>query len=323
MPIYIDGHHVGEDLLEKIRDKVNAESGQDVFTQNMFYNAKEHELYCVMEAPDEDSIQRHHAEFGLVCDFITPVGHIHTRAVQNTERLRAIGELSARLAHDLRNPLSVIKNTVEIMEHKQRLSIEDRVIYFGRLHRAIDRISHQIEDVLDFVRPIKLTLKNNLVNEIIASAIEKISKPDLIKINMPANFVYLVCDSTKMEVAFTNLIMNAIQAMNNSGQVNIDLAEDPQSVTIQVRDRGAGIPSDILPKIFEPLFTTKQEGTGLGLASCKKIVEQHGGTIHVSSTMGQGTTFTIKIPKTAKMRAPSGKSDSANSRPEAKLPATH
>jgi len=322
VPVFIDGHYVDEDLLGRIKDKVNNESPNGITTHNMFYNKKERELYCVMESPDEKSIQQYHSEFGLVCDFVTPVERIHTKALQNTERLTAIGELSARLAHDLRNPLSVIKNTVEIMEHKQRLSIEDRVIYFGRLNRAIERISHQIEDVLDFVRPINLTLNNNLVNEIIASTIEKIAKPDHVKITMPENFVYLVCDSTKIEVALTNLIMNSIQAMNNSGQVDIRLFEDQKGVVIQVGDRGCGIPDDVMPKIFEPLFTTKQEGTGLGLASCKKIIEQHGGTISVSSAPGKGTVFTIHIPRNMKpnISDPANRSDVARQGKNTSLP---
>lgn len=297
MTVFIDGHYVRESLLGMIKDQVNKESSHDVSTLNMFYNAAEQELYCIMDSPDERTIRGHHEKLGLKCDFITPVEHIHTKTLQNTERLRAIGELAARLAHDLRNPLSVIKNTVEIMEYKQRLSIEDRVIYFGRLHRAIDRISHQIEDVLDFVRPIDLSLKKNLANEIIASAIEKITLPDLIKVTIPTNFVYVVCDFTKIEVTLTNLIMNAIQAMNNVGQISISLNEDQKAVTIKIADTGSGIPTEIMPRIFDPLFTTKQEGTGLGLASCKKIVEQHGGTIDVSSQAGKGTTFTISLPK--------------------------
>ncbi|CDI06202.1 sensor histidine kinase [Candidatus Nitrosotenuis uzonensis] len=297
MGIFIDGHHVDETLLAKAKEQANKESGRDIATLSMLYNPKDQELYCIIDASDEKTIQRYHAELGLDCDFVTPVEHIHTKAVQNAERLKAIGELSARLAHDLRNPLSVIKNTVEIMEHKQRLSIEDRIVYFGRLHRAIDRISHQIEDVLDFVRPINLTLQNNLVNEIIASAIEKITVPDLVKINTPANYVHAVCDFTRMEVAINNLLMNAIQAMNNAGQVDVILTENQKQAVIQIKDRGCGIPQEIMPNIFEPLFTTKQEGTGLGLASCKKIIEQHGGTIEVSSVVGKGTTFTITLPK--------------------------
>jgi two-component system sensor histidine kinase HydH len=268
-----------------------------VSTIELFYNNKSQELYCILDAPDESAVARHHAKFGLTCNFITQIERVHTKTADNTARLAAIGELAARLAHDLRNPLSVIKNTVEIMEAKPKLRIEDRVIYYNRLHRAVDRISHQIEDVLDFVRPLTLTFEKHLVNDIISSAMEKITVPDSVKITLPNNFVYLVCDFTKLEVVFTNLIINAIQAMNNAGQVDIRIAELDKQIIIQVADTGCGIPQNILSKIFEPLFTTKQTGTGLGLASCKKIIEQHDGMIEIYSTEGQGTIFTIKLPK--------------------------
>lgn len=297
MPSFIDGHHVGESRLEEIKNMVSTINEFGVSTLDMFYNKNEQELYCILEAPNEDAIKMHHAKINLTCDFITPVKKVHTQSAENTEKLRTIGELAARIAHDLRNPLSVIKNTVEIMENKQKLRIEERVIYYSRLHRAIERISHQIEDVLDFVRPVSLNFEKHLVNEILGSTLDKIVKPDTIKIIMPSNFVYAVCDSTRLEIVFTNLIVNAIQAMNNSGQVNIDLFDEESVVLIKISDTGSGIPQDILPQIFEPLFTTKQTGTGLGLASCKKIIEQHHGTINATSTVGNGTTFTITLSK--------------------------
>jgi two-component system sensor histidine kinase HydH len=298
MPLFIDGHHVDASRLDKIKDTVNKESGEGgVSTMDLFYNHDEKELYCILEAIDESAIKKYHAELDLVCDFITPIERVHTQTKDNADKFKTIGELAARLAHDLRNPLSIIKNTVEIMENKQKLRLEERVIYYGRLRRAIDRISHQIEDVLDFVRPVTLTFKQHLVNEIIVSSLDKIIKPDTIEIKIPENFVYAVCDFTKLEVVFTNLIMNSIQAMNNSGQITISLTETNNDVAIQISDTGHGIPQNVLPKIFEPLFTTKQIGTGLGLASCKQIIEQHHGKIKVASVEGRGTTFTIVLPK--------------------------
>lgn len=298
MVLFIDGHFTSKAHLEKIKGVVNGDVDEfGVSTIELFYNNNSQELYCILDAPDEDAVAKHHAKFGLTCNFITQIEKIHTKTADNTARLAAIGELAARLAHDLRNPLSVIKNTVEIMESKPKLRIEDRVIYYNRLHRAVDRISHQIEDVLDFVRPLTLTFEKHLVNDIISSAVEKITVPDSVKITLPNNFVYLVCDFTKLEVVFTNLIINAIQAMNNVGQVDIRITELDKQIIIQVADTGCGIPQNILSKIFEPLFTTKQTGTGLGLASCKKIIEQHDGMIEIYSTEGQGTIFTIKLPK--------------------------
>ncbi|MEW6588211.1 MAG: nickel-binding protein [Thermoproteota archaeon] len=298
MPIFTDGHSISEDLLEKIKNSINEdvnEFGVSIF--ELYYNQKSCQVQCFMEAPNEDAVLNYHKKLGIKCDYVYQLERIRTKNMINTERLAAIGELAARLAHDLRNPLSVIKNTVEIMETKPKLRIEDKIIYYNRLHRAVDRISHQIEEVLDFVRPLSLTFGNHLLNEIISSAIEKITLPDLVKISMPQNFVYLVCDAIKLEIVFTNLIMNAIQAMNNVGQIHIKIFDGNDFVTIQITDTGSGIPESILPKIFEPLFTTKQTGTGLGLASCKKIIEQHDGTINVSSTEGVGTTFRLYLPK--------------------------
>lgn len=298
MVLYIDVHPTRVEHLEKIKESGNLESKEHgVSTIEMFYNPQAQKLYYVLEAPDEQAVQNMHKRLGLQCSSIIHVDKINTNSGDNTARLAAIGELAARLAHDLRNPLSIIKNTVEIMETKQKFRIEERIVYYNRLHRAIDRISHQIEDVLDFVRPLALSCNKHMINEIIAAAIEKITIPDTVKINLPKNFVYFICDFTKLEIVFTNLIINAIQAMNNSGQVDIQITERDKDVLITFSDTGQGIPNDVIPKIFEPLFTTKQTGTGLGLASCKKIVEQHYGTIEVSSEAGRGTTFTISLPK--------------------------
>jgi signal transduction histidine kinase len=294
----MDKHSVTEASLEKIKGMINGDVDElGVSTVELFYNQKSQMLYCISDAPDQSSVVIHHAKLGFQCNSVVQVESLHTKTMDNTARLAAIGELASRLAHDLRNPLSVIKNTVEIMETKPKPRIEERVIYFNRLHRAIDRISHQIEDVLDFVRPLALSFENHLVNDVISSALEKITIPDYVKINLPKNFVYLVCDFTKLEVVFTNLIMNSIQAMNNVGQVDITIFEQDKNVVIQIADNGCGIPQSIMSRIFEPLFTTKQTGTGLGLASCKKIIEQHKGIINVTSIEGKGTTFTIKIPK--------------------------
>ncbi|HXG73530.1 MAG TPA: nickel-binding protein [Candidatus Nitrosotenuis sp.] len=298
MPIFTDGHRVSDETLETIKNSINNEVNEfDVSILELYHNKKTCQVQCIMEAPNEDAVLNYHKKLGIECDYVHQLERIHTKNTANTERLAAIGELAARLAHDLRNPLSVIKNTVEIMETKPKLRIEDKVIYYSRLHRAVDRISHQIEDVLDFVRPFSLTFENRLLNEIIASAMEKITLPDSVKVTMPQNFVYLVCDPIKLEVVFTNLIMNAIQAMNNIGQIDIKIIDGSDFVTVQITDTGCGIPENVLPRIFEPLFTTKQTGTGLGLASCKKIIEQHDGTIKVSSTEGVGTTFRLYLPK--------------------------
>jgi len=106
------------------------------------------------------------------------------------------------------------------------------------------------------------------------------------------------CDSEKLEVVFVNLIMNSIQAMGNNGEIYINISDESNDIVlITFKDTGHGIPRKIIPKIFDPLFTTRQIGTGLGLPSCKNIIEKHGGSIDVSSPKGKGAIFLIRLSK--------------------------
>ena len=215
--------------------------------------------------------------------------------IAKTERLSAIGELAARLAHDLRNPLSVMKNSLLLIRHKygtQPESMND----FDRIDRSVSRMSHQLENVMDFVTARKLTTSEKSLNEILKNAVEKANIPDSIKVNLSSEDMVLNCDSAKLEIAFDNILVNARQAIGNSGTIDIGTKHDENLVKIEISDSGSGISEDVLPKIFEPLFTTKQEGTGLGLPSCKSIIEQHGGHISVKTELGKGTTFTITLP---------------------------
>lgn len=215
------------------------------------------------------------------------------------ERLVSIGLIAARLAHDIRNPLSVIKNTVEIMKFKLKDKLDDNTNnQLLRLSTSVSRISHQIEDVLDYVRESPLNLKEISFSSLIDSVLATVKRTDEMQIIKPENDIVLTCDPKKIEVVFVNLFMNAIQAMNGKGYIKIRTLEQSGHFIIDIEDSGPGIPPNSIGKIFEPLFTTKQTGTGLGLASCKNIIEQHHGRISVSNNP---TRFTIKFPK--KIRA--------------------
>ena len=222
---------------------------------------------------------------------------------QKLKRLSTIGELSSRIAHDIKNPLSVIKNTVELMQMRDPHADETDRRCFDRLERAVTRIRHQVDDVLDFVKSTNLVLKNYTMSEVLNAALDRMIIPDGVNIKLPKNDVNIVCDAEKLEVVFANLITNAIQAMNNEGEINIRIIDD-DPVLITVNDHGSGISDEILPKIFDPLFTTKQTGTGLGLASCRNIVEQHEGKIWAKSEVGKGTTMHVVLPKKVNIQQP-------------------
>jgi len=217
---------------------------------------------------------------------------------EKLKRLSTIGELTARVSHDLLNPLTVIKNTLFSLQLKPKLDQETKKEY-QRLERAVIRMTHQIEDVLDYVKTKPLKLKTNSLLEILQLSLQRIRVPSDVIITIPKNDVKIISDSEKLEVVFVNLIGNAIQAMNK-GNIDIRFTEEDKFILIEVEDSGIGIPKELLSKIFDPLFTTREVGTGLGLVSCKNIIKKHNGTIEVDTVIGTGTTFKIRLPKVLK-----------------------
>jgi two-component system sensor histidine kinase HydH len=221
------------------------------------------------------------------------------RDLISSERLTSIGSLASRLAHDLRNPLSVIKNSVEILRLRLNPYMDEKIDHqLAMIGRAVSRMSHQIEDVLDFVNIAHLKLETSSLITIIESAILSTDIPKSVKINMPKNSTTVTCDPYRLEVAISNLLKNASQAMDGKGEITIRILDKDNDVLIEIEDVGPGIPESEMDKIFEPLYTTKQTGTGLGLASCKSIVEKHGGTL---TARNNPTTFTIQLPKKPSM----------------------
>ena len=213
---------------------------------------------------------------------------------QRVEHLAKIGELASSLTHNLRNPLGVISATVEIIEATSKDSLDEKTL--SRLSRITDstkNMSHQIEDVLNFVRNKPLDLDVISFSKMLHSTINNLEIPNRVNVHLPENDVSIECDHSKLEVVFMNLITNAIQAIEGKGDVFIRVNVDSDFITIDVENSGSEIPSHVLPKIFDSLFTTKASGTGLGLPFCKKTIEQHNGTISISNNP---TTFTIKLP---------------------------
>lgn len=209
------------------------------------------------------------------------------------EKLTSIGLLASRLAHDIRNPLSVIKLSFDVFKNTLELN-EKQQKQISRVDNSISRITHQIDNVLDFVRTQPLGITENSVFETIDSAIQMVDVTQDVKIEKYGDDVIVRCDVKLLEVVFINIIKNAIQAMDKMGTIKISLTDQDDKVMIEIENDGSPIPDDVLPKIFEPLFTTKQTGTGLGLSSCQSIVHQHNGTINAYNNP---TRFVIKLPK--------------------------
>jgi len=285
-----------EELSNLLINKVKQLKAEKAQSEELNVKLKEHvnqleETTCKLEEA-QDALKHER-------DNLKKEVKIKTNELLNKEKLSAIGELSARIAHDMRNPLSIIKNSVEMIKMNQKEISSKKKLQWDRLERAIYRITHQVDDVLDFLKNYPIKKKPEKISVILHNALERMVMPDKIKIKLPKTDATIPCDADKMEVVFVNLIMNSIQAMDNKkGEIYIDLLEEPDDVVlISIKDNGPGIPKKLIPKIFDPLFTTRQIGTGLGLPSCKNIIEKHGGSIDVSSTRKNGASFLIRLSK--------------------------
>lgn len=214
--------------------------------------------------------------------------------MQRTEKITTIGHLASRLAHDIRNPLSIIQMTSDILNSDSEISGKFQK-YASSINESIRRINHQVNNVLDYVQQKPLKLTKIAVSAIVDSALETLKIPENITVEKITTDDEIVCDHHMIRVVFINIITNAIYAIGQeTGKVRIEVRPDHDSIKIEISNTGETIPKKSLEKVFEPLFTTKQEGTGLGLASCKSIIDQHGGTISVKN---DPTTFTITLPR--------------------------
>lgn len=207
------------------------------------------------------------------------------------EKLSIVGELSSRLAHDMRNPLSNIAMSTHLL--KSKTSDEDTIKKLDIIEKGIARLSHQINDVMDFVRTKEPELKLWDLNSIFNDCFNWFKLPDSVKVILPEKSTLIRCDKSQFEILFINLISNALDAIQNKGSIEISVKVNPNETIIQVMDTGTGIPKEKIKTIFEPLITFKENGTGLGLASCKNIVENHRGTI---TAKNNPTAFIITLP---------------------------
>ena len=211
------------------------------------------------------------------------------------EKLTVIGQLSSNIAHDIRNPLGTIKNAGVIIEKENNSENEIISREINRINLSVRRISHQIEEVLNYVRTTPTILKQHSINQTIQEAVDTLDIPSNIEINISKNDVTVKIDHEKMLIVFVNIVLNAIQSIGkNEGVITINIRENSSNVSIEFENSGPNIPAKDLKHVFDTLFTTKLEGTGLGLSSCKNIVEQHKGTIHVVTNP---VMFSIKLPK--------------------------
>lgn len=217
-------------------------------------------------------------------------------------RLADIGKLAAKLAHELRNPLSPIKGAAQIIrrEYANDANLKE---FLDIIEEEVNTLNRITSELLDFARPLSLDLRLINLNDVIHKNLRflagYLSEHHVAsEFDADASLPNIIADPRQMDQVIRNLCMNAVQAMPQGGRIRIDTRCHPrqQLVLMEISDTGPGIPPNALDTIFQPFFTTKAKGAGLGLPIVRKIVESHGGAIEVRSTLGRGTTFTVSLP---------------------------
>ena len=213
------------------------------------------------------------------------------------ERLAAVGHMAGGVAHELRQPLNVIRSSVYYLQHARKPTPQKQNEHLDRIDRQVKLADGVITAMADFAKlPTPQTRPVN-VAQCLAETLETIRVPDAIELNVdcPADAM-MQADAGQIRIVLGNLIRNARDAMREGGRLTVDVSTSEQHVEITVSDTGGGIPPEHLPRIMEPMFTTKARGIGLGLTISRAIITKHGGHIRVHSEPNEGASFTVVIP---------------------------
>ena len=222
-------------------------------------------------------------------------------AVRRSDRLAALGQLSAGLAHELRNPLGTIKTSAEML--LKNVPADNAVAreMAGFISSEVDRTNSLVTRFLDFARPLAVRLEKTDLTQVIDQAVSDVEKHQppfdvTIYKNYSPEIPPFFLDGELMERVMYNLVLNAAQASPPSASITVKTRQIDGMVEIAVIDRGSGIQPKLLENIFNPFYTTKAGGVGLGLAIVSKIVDEHGGSISVESEPGEGSVFRVYLP---------------------------
>ena len=220
--------------------------------------------------------------------------------LRRNERLAALGKMAAGVAHELRNPLSSIKGLAILLKSRFQEKSSDQETA-DILVQEVERLNRSIGELLDYARPQKLIKKDVHPEEVVGKAVSLIrmdaeSVGVRVDIQLEEGLPLVQADPDKLNQVFLNLLLNSIQAMEHGGHLEIRVMAQGRDVIFTVKDTGCGVSEQDLPRIFDPYFTTKPEGTGLGLAMSVKIIEEHGGSMSFQSEADVGTTVVVSLP---------------------------
>jgi signal transduction histidine kinase len=218
-----------------------------------------------------------------------------------SRRLAAIGRLTAGVGHEVKNPINAIVVHLELMRNKLGGADHKAMRHLEIIESEIQRLDRVVQTLVDFSRPVELQLKEQDLRRVVSGVLmlasaELETRDVYVKSNLPDHPVMAKVDADLLKQALLNVVLNGAQAMAEGGKLEVGLAEDGRMALISIHDQGSGIPDEVRDKIFDLYFTTKKDGSGIGLAMTYRIVELHNGSIEVESDASHGTTFILRFP---------------------------
>ncbi len=218
----------------------------------------------------------------------------------HAERLSSMGEMAAGISHEIRNPLGIIRSSAELLK-KKIAKIDPQNTFPDIIVEEASRLNRIITDFINYAKPREPNMTLCRLEEIIDKNITFLEAQNkeqgcVIKKNFQNHLPEIMADSTMLYQSFLNILINAMQAMPDGGRILVEISSNDHWVTVHFDDEGQGIPSENLDKIWDPFFTTKDQGTGLGLGIVKNIVESHGGGVQIVNRPVRGTRVTIELP---------------------------
>jgi len=220
--------------------------------------------------------------------------------LRRSEKLSTLGEMAAVLAHEIRNPLGSIRGTAEILRDDYRPG-DPKHEFIEIQIKETERLNHVVEDFLRMARQQPMELSDCSIRDELETIVTLVAKDAQdrgisLRLEPDAEQALVRGDGEKLRQGFLNIVINALQATPAGGSVSIGLKKTDPGFVITFRDSGSGIAPENLQRIFEPFYTTKTDGTGLGLAVTRKIIEGHGGRLDIESEAGRGTTVSVSLP---------------------------
>jgi signal transduction histidine kinase len=250
----------------------------------------------------EEEIKRYAEELETrVAERTAELVETHKQLVAQ-ERIAALGRAAAQVAHEVKNPLSgLLLYSLHLKSMATNFS-ESEVYLVDKIVNTINHLNSRVEQILGFARTINLAVIDVDLNQIVTDVLELL-RPQItanhveVRLSLSPPGAYAMLDEASMRGALMNVMLNAVEAMPDGGVLSVNVQQTDETVRLEIADTGHGIDEEQANKIFEPFYTTKEQGLGLGMPYTKKIIDQHGGTISLTSQLGEGTTIRIVIPR--------------------------